>query len=416
MSRKLVALLMLCALLASPAAGFDSFWHSEATRLAANDFGFSDDARKIMQLGNFSPDFFGPVADLASSHLPAAGLEALNQYVANNGQDRDSAVFLHFDDLFDELNGNPKFDYVFNRLLSNTQSTLAYYNKQPGIDNRTRKTLILITLGASLHAVQDFYSHSDWIHNDFEKTPAKLIRLSAASLDYRAPTWFEFREKSGAAEKWPFQVKTGIYPPIAGAANTHTHMNHDNSRLTYRELETEGAPLLSQTKYHNTGPIPARENDAASALAHQQLAFNTAVAASSEWIRKIEENAEAKAAVEFAKSWNLKSQDKKLGKELEAGLTTELALSCMTGKWDGEEPEGDRGFLCRSVLEKTIGSVSGSKQSKIESLIIGIVSSAGFSLALKYTGKFWDVHTQYHILSRLTDGISSSSGHYNHFK
>ena len=416
MLRKLVALLMLCALLASPAAGFDSYWHSEATRLAANDFGFSDDARKIMQLGNFSPDFFGPVADLASSHLPAAGLQALNQYVANNGQDRDSAVFLHFDNLFDELNSNSKFDYFFNRLLSNTQSSLAYYNKQSGADNRTRKALIMITLGASLHAVQDFYSHSDWIHNDFDKTPAKLIRLSAASLDYRAPTWFEFREKSGAPEKWPFQVKTGIYPPIASALNTHTHMNHDNSRLTYREIETEGAPMLSQAKYHNTGPVPARENDAASALAHQQLAFNTAVAASSEWIRKVEENADAKAAIEFAKSWNLKSQDKKLGNELEAGLTTELALSCMTGKWDGEEPEGDRGFLCRSILEKTIGSVSGSKQSKIESLIIGIASSAGFSLALKYTGKFWDVHTQYHILSRLTDGISSSSGHYNRLK
>ena len=158
MFRKLVVLLMLCAVLASPAAGFDSFWHSEATRLAANDFGFSDDARKIMQLGNFSPDFFGPVADLASSHLPIAGLQALNQYVANNGQDRDSAVFLHFDNLFDELNSNSKFDYVFNRLLSNTQAALAFYNKQPGIDGRTRKALVLVTLGASLHAVQDFYS------------------------------------------------------------------------------------------------------------------------------------------------------------------------------------------------------------------------------------------------------------------
>ena len=103
MLRKFAVLLMLCAVLASPAAGFHSFWHSEATRLAASDFGFSDDARKIMQLGNFSPDFFGPVADLASNHLPFGGTEALNQYVANNGQDRDSAIFLHFDNLFDEL-------------------------------------------------------------------------------------------------------------------------------------------------------------------------------------------------------------------------------------------------------------------------------------------------------------------------
>jgi hypothetical protein len=417
MFRKLVVLLMLCAVLASPASGFDSFWHSEATRQAANEFGFSDDARKIMQLGNFSPDFFGPVADLASSHLPVNGLQALNQFVANNGQDRDSAVFLHFDNLFDELDSNSKFDHLFNRLLANTQATLAFYNKQPGVDDRTRKALVLITLGASLHTVQDFYSHSDWIHNDFNKTSVQLVRLSSASGEVRAPTWFEFREKSGAPEKWPFRVKTGIYPPVTGALNTHTHMNHDNSRLTYKEFETAGQPLLSQAQYHNAGPVPAHENDAASALAHQQLAFNTAVAASSEWIRKVEENAEARSAIEFAKSWSLKAQaqDKKLGRELEAGLATELALSCAAGKWDGDDPQGERGFLCRSILDKTMGSVSG-KGSKIESLIIGIASNAGFPFALKYTGKFWEVHGQYHILSRLTEGIGSGSGHYSQNK
>jgi hypothetical protein len=416
MLRKLSVLLMLCAVLASPATGFDSFWHSEATRQAAKEFGFSDDARKIMQLGNFSPDFFGPVADLASSHLPGTGLQALNQYVASNGQDRDSAVFLHFDNLFDELDGNSKFDAIFNRLLANTQATLAFYNKQPGIDDRTRKALVLITLGASLHAVQDFYSHSDWIHNDFNKTSVKLIQLSSASGAVRAPTWFEFREKAGAPEKWSFRVKTGIYPPVAGALNTHTHMNHDNSRLTYKEFETVGQPLLSQAQYHNAGPIPAHEADPASVLAHQQLAFNTALAASSEWIRKVEDNAEARSAIEFAKNWTLKSQDKKLGKELDAGLVTELALSCAAGKWDGDEPQGDRGFLCRSILDKTMGSVSGSKESKIESLIIGIASNAGFPLALRYTGKFWEVHSQYHILSRLTEGIGSGSGHYSQNK
>ena len=101
---------------------------------------------------------------------------------------------------------------------------------------------------------------------------------------------------------------------------------------------------------------------------------------------------------------------------LEAGLATELALSCLTGKWDGEDPQGERGVLCRSILDKTIRSMSGSKESKIESLIIGIASSAGFPLVLKYTGKFWDVHGQYHILSRLAEGIGSSAGHYSQLK
>src|SRR5689334_376316 len=170
MFRKAIVLFMLLALLASPASGFDTFWHSEATRNVAEAFAFSEDARKIMQLGNFSPDFFGPVSDFAANNLHGKGLDALNQYVARNAQDRDAAIFFHFDNLNSELDRNSKFDYLFNRLLANTQSVIGSYIKQAKADDRTRKTMTLIVLGASLHAVQDFYSHSDWIHNDFNQT------------------------------------------------------------------------------------------------------------------------------------------------------------------------------------------------------------------------------------------------------
>ena len=63
------------------------------------------------------------------------------------------------------------FDYIFNQLLANTRKTLVDYNDRHDLDQSTRKTLILVILGASLHTVQDFYSHSDWIHNDFDSTP-----------------------------------------------------------------------------------------------------------------------------------------------------------------------------------------------------------------------------------------------------
>jgi hypothetical protein len=160
--------------------------------------------------------------------------------------------------------------------LQSTQNLLAGYRKL-NVDDRTRKVLTLITLGASLHAVQDFYSHSDWIHNDFNKTDVKMIKLPSGDL--RAPTWFEVRSKHDVPDKWPFQVKSGIYPPIAGALNTHTHMNHDNSRLMYMEYENPGQPLRSEAEYHNAGAVPARGDDASN-FAHQQLAVNTALAAS----------------------------------------------------------------------------------------------------------------------------------------
>ena len=414
MLRKLLSAIVLLSFLASPASGFDTYWHQEAVRRVAETFSFSEDARKIMQLGNFSPDFFGPVSEFAGNNLQGKALESLKQFGAANALSREAATFLHFDNLYGELDGNPRFDHLFTQLLNNTQTSLAGYRKQPATDDRTRKVLILVALGASLHAVQDFYSHSDWVHQDFSHAPAGLASLTAS--EKRAPTWFEYRDKAGDPAKWTFQVKTGIYPPVAGAVNTHTHMNHDNSRLTYREYENPGQPLASEAVYHNAGNVSARPDDPASITAHQQYAYNTAVAASLEWVRKVEENADAKAAIDFARAWNLKTDKPKLAKELEAGIATQLALSCAAGKWDGEDPPADRGVLCKTVLDQNINPGSATSAANLESILIGLGTRAAFPWALKYTGKFWDVHSQYHILQSLSGGIGTESGHYSQAK
>jgi hypothetical protein len=158
--------------------------------------------------------------------------------------------------------------------------------------------------------------------------------------------------------------------------------------------------------------VPAHEQDEASAFAHQQMAYNTAIAASIEWVKKVEEYSDAKAAIESAKSWQLKLKDPKLVRELEAGQITEMALSCAAGKWDGEDPPGDRGVLCKTVLDKTISPSSASSAANIESIIVGLATGAAFPYALKYTGKFWDVHRQYHLLDHLVAGIGSAR-HYS---
>ena len=69
MMRKITALLGIAALLISPAAAFDTYWHSQCSEKLGRQLGFTEDAWKIMQLGNFSPDFFGPVAEFASKNL-----------------------------------------------------------------------------------------------------------------------------------------------------------------------------------------------------------------------------------------------------------------------------------------------------------------------------------------------------------
>lgn len=406
MLRKISALLALLGLFASPAMGFDSYWHAQCVQKAGEQYGFAEDAWKVMQLGNFSPDFFGPVADAASKGLKGSELDLLNQYQAKNSQVRGAAIFLHFDNLNNDFQRNSDFDYLFTNLLKTTQHLLGQFNALK-VDDRTRKALTLVTLGASLHTVQDFYSHSDWIHNDFDKTDVKTVKLPAGGV--RAPTWFEFRRKHNQPDKWPFRVQSGIYPPPPKAQNTHTHMNHDNSQLMYAESEN-GLPLRSQAEYHNAGPVPAR-GDEPSNLAHQQLALNTAMAASIEWIQKVEEDAQARKAIESAKGWSLKN-DPHLGKELQAGLLTERTLSCASGKWDGDQPPGDRGLLCRSVLANQLNSLPGTGGSDLQSALTGLAANLLVPMALKFTGMFWDIHGQYHVLEGLVQGLGSNSGHY----
>lgn len=394
--------------MASPAVAFDTLWHLRCTQRAGEQYGFSEHAWKIAQLGDFSADFFGPVAEFASKNLTTREIDSLKQSQADHASSKGAALFLHFDNLSGDLQTNSQFDYLMSRLLENAQGMLAGYS-QLRIDDRVRKALILVTLGASLHAVQDFYSHSDWIHNDFDQTSVKMIKLPSGAV--RAPTWFEFRDKAGSPEKWPFRVQSGIYPPPAGAANSHTHMNHDNSRLMYIESETAGQPLLSQAQYHHGGSAPA-QGDEASDLAHQQLAVNTAAAASVEWVAKVEENPDARKAIELARTWELKGKDARLSKELEAGMDTEIALSCLSGKWDGENPQGSQALICRSLLDRRTTSIAGTG-SKLQSEIIGLAANLLVPLALKYTGMFWDIHSQYQILEGLTKNISAANGRYS---
>src|SRR5262249_26964610 len=156
-------------------------------------------------------------------------------------------------------------------------------------------------------------------------------------------------------------------------------------RLMYAEKENPGPTYRSEAEYHNTGSAPA-QGDIASDLAHQQVAVNTAVAASIEWITKVGANPEAPKAIKSAKIWNLKKSDPRIAKELEAGMMTQLALSCAAGKWDGEAPADNRGILCRSAAQPKSNSVGAATGSQLKSEIIGLAANLIFPYALKFTG------------------------------
>lgn len=423
--RQWIAMITAAAMCNSPAAAFDTFWHSAATGAAGKALGFSADAVNIMQFGNFSgPDFFGPFYDTVLGKRVEDS--SLGQFLADGQPIRKFAIFMHFDNLKGELNSNGKFDYLFNRLLANTKSFLTIAAGNPAINEGNKKMLILITLGSSLHMVQDFYSHSDWIHQDFPSLGLPLVTMPWGKP--RAATWFEVRGKLGDPDKWPFKVHSGIYPPpdcdnskdphaASQPCQSHTRLNHDNSQLVY-----DGR---SQLAYHDLGPIPAGR---AGAAEHQLFAVNTAAGASIEWLHVIEEDPGAKNAIEYARTWDLKSYNPAMLHDLEQSLLLTLALSCGPGKWDGPKPPASRAAPCRATGmgagAGAAGSVAGAgaaTHAMLPGIGLGASGLAGMAaggmglsaaLASVLVNEFWAIHTRYNVVEHLASGFGSQSGDY----
>jgi hypothetical protein len=49
----------------------------------------------------------------------------------------------------------------------------------------------------------------------------------------------------------------------------------------------------------------------------------------------------------------------------------------------------------------------------LKSEIIGLAANLLMPFALRFTGMFWDIHGEYHVLESLAEGIASNSGHYS---
>ena len=219
MLRRVAAVLALAALLASPAAGFDTYWHSQCTQKAGEQLGFAEDAWKIMQLGNSA--HFGPRLAVRfprpelqrtrcpeSNPRPIIRASAAPPSSCTSRSERRLPAQLRF-----RLPVQPPARH-------HPEATGQLQQRQPRRAHPQGPHSI--TLGASLHAVQDFYSHSDWVHADFNQTDVKMVKLDGGG--WRAPTWYEFRGKHKNPDKWRFRVAAGIYPPVANAPNTHIQM------------------------------------------------------------------------------------------------------------------------------------------------------------------------------------------------
>lgn len=205
---------------AAPAAAFDTGPHSDITRDAMIAEGFSETAADIGVVNNWFVDLYSN-----ASAVPHSGhADTINEILAFSYGDRehwpkaviDAAVDSHFDSEFDTFANASGLDGEWARLRRavGRQALLA---KQTG---NPRGLLSLI--GMSLHELQDFYSHTNWVD--------ALGFQGADGPDWpslafgRTPTWFDVDE----ATRRSYNIYAGGTP--GHEARGHAGWNKDGNR------------------------------------------------------------------------------------------------------------------------------------------------------------------------------------------
>src|SRR3954465_14118156 len=132
--------------LATSTLAFDTKWHADATRIAMEQNGFSADARLLCQFTDYLTDYFSG----ADSKLSTG--QAVVPRAAQNVADEDVAR-LHFD----ALTSHDQVAQQWKTLESNTTAALVKWAADPSVKSGYRPVVLMTILGASLHAIQDFY-------------------------------------------------------------------------------------------------------------------------------------------------------------------------------------------------------------------------------------------------------------------
>ncbi len=240
--------------------------------------GFSSDARLMAQFGNYLTDFFA-AADLNEAYKYALGTQPAGWPSGLYGVRNEDVARLHFDALTSEA----QVEWQWKTLEANTLAALRKWNVEPSVKPGFRSVCVLTILGSSLHAVQDFYSHSNW--------------LKKAGTG--APIWYQVP----AAQRLKLDVRSGWYP------------DGDQPGLLYHKDENKDS----------TGRLMNKE------------AFDAATKASVDWVRRIVSQS---PEIPWAKVRAWKPQPVNIeGPWLRnADATFVTTTSTLAGHWDGETP------------------------------------------------------------------------------
>ena len=227
-SRLLRTSLMICLLTGSSlsAFAFDTWWHAECTRKAMVANGFSADARLATQFSNYLTDFF-PAYSVANEKLWHVNAKLGELGIQKLELNADlSFEFMHFDAVYTEAD----IEQNWKLLQANTIRTLRKYANSNEVKPGFRLPVLFNIIGSSLHTIQDFYSHSNWVnlHVAANKTPI--------------PIWYEVLP----ADRARLNLFTGAYPDGSSAGHkNHAELNKDCSTITLNKEAVEVAERAS---------------------------------------------------------------------------------------------------------------------------------------------------------------------------
>lgn len=214
-------LLLTAIFISCKTFAFDTWWHAECTRKAMVANGFSGDARLATQVSNYIADFMAGSFDKGNEIIEGKGLKELRL----TGGD-ESYSYIHFDGVLTEAEMEKSWKILFD----NTIAALKKYTAAEAVRPGYRLIVLYNILGTSLHVVQDFYSHSNWVnlYHKAGKTPI--------------PIWFDIT----AEERKKLKLESGVYPDgsMPGHAN-HSELNKDASSRDLNSVAVETAERAS---------------------------------------------------------------------------------------------------------------------------------------------------------------------------
>jgi hypothetical protein len=262
---RLTGLLIALVLCLAPASAqaFDTGPHADLTRDALTAEGFGRAGADVGMVNNWFVDYYtNPDKNPYSGHAGALigwtrlGLDHenwLNVWV-------EGARRMHFDSEsrlpgMPDLSNTAGIDKEWKRQMFLTRKWVQYAGRQED------PIQVMAVLGISLHAVQDFYSHSNWVENFSKFRGRGGPGLSSFGVG-EVPTWFDVPPATRAR----FVGKRAVYTGVKGIPRGHGNWQSNKNRNLLEGLNKDwpGRP-----KY--------------------QKAYVTAYFASRQWIRAVRE-------------------------------------------------------------------------------------------------------------------------------